>query len=131
MKKKKNILFVCCEMGRGGVSKSLSSLLNCIDYNRYNVDLFLFRKTGLFLDQIPANVNILPEMQTIWDDLKKFRLIDFMKSILTILICRHINDLESRFKLFWKLNSSRYPVPEKVRNSYIIYFLRYWISTTI
>ena len=52
---KKKLIFICCEMGKGGVSKSLASLLNTIDYDVYNVDLFLFSRQGLFLDQVPSN----------------------------------------------------------------------------
>lgn len=48
-------------MGKGGVSKSLANLLNCIDYSLYNVDLFLFEKKGMFLSQIPKEVNVLDE----------------------------------------------------------------------
>ena len=45
----------------GGAEKALVSLLQVMDYNRYNVDLLLFKKEGLFLKQVPKEVNILPE----------------------------------------------------------------------
>lgn len=57
---KKKILFLCSNMGVGGVQKSLVSLLQCFDYDRYKVNLLLFDPAGVFMDQIPANVNILP-----------------------------------------------------------------------
>lgn len=57
---KKKILFVIPGLGAGGAEKSLVNLLNQIDYNKYDVDLFLFCNKGLFLEFLPKEVNILP-----------------------------------------------------------------------
>ncbi|MGG0461915.1 glycosyltransferase [Priestia aryabhattai] len=56
---KKNILFVMPSLSAGGGEKSLVNLLSQIDYDSYNVDLFLFHKAGLFINSIPKEVNIL------------------------------------------------------------------------
>ncbi|MDF0727760.1 glycosyltransferase [Cytobacillus sp. S13-E01] len=56
---KKNLLFVMPSLAAGGGEKSLINLLYQIDYDLYNVDLFLFSKTGTFLNSIPREVNIL------------------------------------------------------------------------
>jgi glycosyltransferase involved in cell wall biosynthesis len=56
---KKNLLFVMPSLNAGGGEKSLINLLSQIDYNSYNVDLFLFNKTGVFFNSIPDEVNIL------------------------------------------------------------------------
>jgi glycosyltransferase involved in cell wall biosynthesis len=56
---KKNLLFVLGNMEIGGTAKALISLLNLIDYNRYNVELLLFNKEGIFLDEVNKNVKIL------------------------------------------------------------------------
>lgn len=61
MNKKKEILFVMNNLNVGGAEKALVSLLQVFDYEKYNVDLLLFKKEGLFLKQVPAQVNILPE----------------------------------------------------------------------
>ena len=45
----------------GGVERSLLGLLDAIDYNEYDVDLFLFSHTGEFMPLINENVNLLPE----------------------------------------------------------------------
>lgn len=45
----------------GGAEKSLVSLLQAIDYSEYNVDLYLFKREGMFLKQLPKEVTILPE----------------------------------------------------------------------
>ncbi len=57
---KKNLLFVIPSLSAGGGEKSLVSLLNQIDYDQYNVDLFLFNHEGLFMEYLPKQVKILP-----------------------------------------------------------------------
>lgn len=51
-------------MQSGGVSKSLSSLLNVIDTDTYDVDCFILSPTGLFMDLIPPEINILSDRKT-------------------------------------------------------------------
>jgi len=57
---KKTLLFIMNDLSCGGAEKALVSLLNTLDYNLFDVDLFLFKKEGLFLNQVPKEVNILP-----------------------------------------------------------------------
>lgn len=105
---KKKLIFICCEMGKGGVSKSLASLLNTIDYDVYNVDLFLFSRQGLFLDQVPSNVNILKETTTLRELIFTFKYIAAFKRLLSIVLCKRITSLEKRWRLFWKLNKKSF-----------------------
>ena len=105
---KKKLIFICCEMGKGGVSKSLASLLNTIDYDVYNVDLFLFSRQGLFLDQVPSNVNILKETTTLRELIFTFKFIAAFKRLLSIVLCKRITSLEKRWRLFWKLNKKSF-----------------------
>ncbi|WP_028550873.1 glycosyltransferase [Paenibacillus sp. UNC451MF] len=56
---KKNLLFVMPSLTAGGGEKSLVNLLSQIDYKAYNVDLFLFSQTGVFINSLPKEVNIL------------------------------------------------------------------------
>lgn len=57
---KKRILFVIESLNIGGAEKSLSTLLNLLDYDLFDVDLQLFSFGGAFEDFIPQEVNILP-----------------------------------------------------------------------
>lgn len=57
----KNILFVSHCMELGGAERALLGLLDCIDYSRVNVDLFLLRHTGELMSYIPKEVTLLPE----------------------------------------------------------------------
>lgn len=57
---KKKILFVIDSLACAGAEKSLLTLLSVLDYNRFDVDLQLF-KYGSKLEQfIPKEVNVLP-----------------------------------------------------------------------
>lgn len=58
---KKSVLFVMNNLNCGGAEKALISLLDTIDYSKYDVDLFLMKHEGLFLSKIPYNVNLLDE----------------------------------------------------------------------
>lgn len=56
---KKKILFVIPSLRSGGAEKSLVSLLSLFDYEKYEVDLLLFRRDGLFIDKIPNEINYI------------------------------------------------------------------------
>jgi glycosyltransferase involved in cell wall biosynthesis len=56
---KQQLLFVIPSLEAGGGEKSLVTLLNCIDYDQYDVDLVLFVPKGIFLKQLPKNVKLL------------------------------------------------------------------------
>lgn len=61
---KKQILIVFTgAMELGGIERSLIGLLNAIDYNKYDVDLFLYGHHGALINDINKNVNILPEVK--------------------------------------------------------------------
>lgn len=60
---KKKILFVINSLGVGGAEKSLISLLSLFDYDNYDVDLLMFRASGMFLKLLPKEVHVLPELE--------------------------------------------------------------------
>lgn len=55
----KKILFVINSLKIGGSEKSLVSLLNLLDYSKYEVDLMMLKKGEAFDRYIPKEVNIL------------------------------------------------------------------------
>ncbi|MEC2056054.1 glycosyltransferase [Peribacillus psychrosaccharolyticus] len=61
---KKNILFVIPSLSAGGGEKSLINLLSQIDYDLYNVDLFMFKHDGIFMEFLPKEVHVLPLLET-------------------------------------------------------------------
>ena len=50
-------------MELGGAERALLGLLNAIDTNRVEVDLFLNQHTGDFMPLIPKKINLLPELR--------------------------------------------------------------------
>lgn len=58
----KKIFIASFDLEIGGVERSLIGLLNEIDYTQYDVDLFLYAHEGEFMDMIPKQVHLLPEI---------------------------------------------------------------------
>ncbi|MFC5406799.1 glycosyltransferase [Cohnella soli] len=57
---KKKLLFVIPSLTSGGGERSLVNLLSHIEYDSYEVDLFLFSHEGLFMEYLPPEVRVLP-----------------------------------------------------------------------
>lgn len=55
-----NIFITTHAMEIGGVERALLGMLEGIDYNKCQIDLFLLRHEGELLDLVPNNVNLLP-----------------------------------------------------------------------
>lgn len=56
---KKHILIIHSSLRGGGAEKVLIDILKNFDYNKYIVDLFLLSQSGVYLSQIPSQVNVL------------------------------------------------------------------------
>lgn len=56
--KKKKILITSVHMGIGGIETVLINFLKSINYKKYDVDLVLYKKTGVNLEKIPKEVNV-------------------------------------------------------------------------
>lgn len=57
----KNVLIVSHGMEIGGAESALLGLLCAFDCEKFNVDLFLYQRTGELLKYIPDGINVLPE----------------------------------------------------------------------
>ena len=57
--KKIKMLFVMPHMGLGGAARALVTLLNSLDYEKYEVDLLLYHGKGFNLKFLPQEVNII------------------------------------------------------------------------
>ncbi len=56
---KKSLLFIIPSLCSGGAERSLITLLNLLDYEKYDVDLLVFRREGLFVPSVPKAVNLI------------------------------------------------------------------------
>lgn len=59
IKTKKKILFIINNLNCGGAENALVSLLQVFDYEKYDVDLLLMKKEGVFLKKLPEQVHLL------------------------------------------------------------------------
>lgn len=66
----------------GGSTTSLLSLLNLIDYSKYEVDLLLYSHSGILQNKIDSRVNILSPAKLSCRKIKKFLIPDFYISLL-------------------------------------------------
>ena len=58
---KKKILLVASSLVTGGLEKCLINLADNLDYDRYEVDLYLFNEGRALLPKLNKNVNLLPD----------------------------------------------------------------------
>lgn len=86
---KKKLLFVVPTLESGGAEKSLVNLLHNLDKRKYEVDVLIFKKTGIFLSMLPSEVNLIElknnfpilgnKYKKVFWLLKKFKLDLFIK----------------------------------------------------
>lgn len=77
---KKRILMIYPEMLVGGSTTALLAFLKCIDKEKYEVDLQLYKNTGPLLQDIPQGITLLPEA-----NIYRGRLGGLMKKIIFVL----------------------------------------------
>ena len=113
MDSKKDILFIMNNLHCGGAEKSLVSLLQIIDYSKYNVDLLLFKKEGLFLNKLPKEVHVLkapiaysyfnmPITKAISECIKKGKFTVLLNRILAISVLKSEKNPAVKEQKMWK-----------------------------
>lgn len=99
----KKILIVSQAMEIGGAEKALLGLLEEIDKNRFQVELFLLRHTGELLQYIPQDIILLPEK-------KEYSMLGIpLKETLK----------EKEYNLFWGRIKGRWKANRFVRKNHI------------
>ncbi|EOU1115910.1 glycosyltransferase [Clostridium perfringens] len=107
---KKKIIFVIDSLNCAGAEKSLTTLLNLIDYSKYFVDLQLFSYGGEFEKLLPKEVNLLkPLKYTSFCDL------DIKSAIVYSIKNCNYNMLLSRINFSFTLRKKKYSNKEKAR----------------
>ena len=99
---KKNLLFVIPSLEAGGGEKSLVNLLSQINYQEYNVDVFMFNKAGMFLKHLPKQVRLLDHSKDyeIFKENLSLSLLGFIKA-------NKINLAYSRFSFSFQNRTTR------------------------
>jgi len=70
----KKVLIVMTSLYNGGAERSLVNMLNEFPSDKYEIDLLLFKRSGMFLSQIPDYVNVLEtpaDLQRMYGTLKE------------------------------------------------------------
>lgn len=104
MDAKKDILFIMNDLHGGGAQKALISLLQAMDYSKFDIDLLLLRHEGVFLDQLPGQVRLLPVTES-------YRIFNMpiVSAIADCLKKGKINTLVNRMLSVWVLKTERNP----------------------
>ena len=59
---KKRIFIAVQYLEIGGAERSLVEMLRAVDYERCDIDLFVYRHSGELMDKLPAKMNLQPEI---------------------------------------------------------------------
>lgn len=101
---KKKILFIINNLNCGGAENALVSLLQVFDYEKYEVDLLLMKKEGVFLNKLPHQVHLLnsPEEIQYFD-------MSFKKAILRSLTKFRFDIIFARLIYFFYVKNETIP----------------------
>ncbi|MEL1240106.1 glycosyltransferase [Flavobacterium flavipallidum] len=120
MNSKKDILFITHELQCGGAEKALISLLQVIDYDKFNVYVQLFWNRGLFLNQLHEKVILLPApvafqyfdmsiKKALYECLKKGRFDIIYNRIISSILMKFEKNVYRKEQLSWKYVSRCVP----------------------
>ena len=98
-----SVILIYTNLGVGGISKSLITILNLLDYSRYDVTLYIRRDDVLdLLNEVPSQVNVITvnnEVKNrIFDDSFKDRIV----KLLYIFLCHRHKHLAKKLLLYYK-----------------------------
>ncbi len=117
--KKKKILLSTHSMRIGGVERSFGALIEALDYDKYEVDVFVYTHDGELMNQIPKQANLLPEK-------KSYAL--FMSSLKSLLLNLKFGIIFGKIlaKIHTKISESKIQNPDnKHLNFYHQYLCKY------
>lgn len=115
----KKVMFLIGSLQSGGAEKSLISLLSTMDLSKYEVDLFLFEKKGIFMESVPNGVKVVEAPAIVRGLSKEKNLKLFLSKEMTLkaFVYRTMGAMEA------KLKGLKLPVNQK-NNSQFIW--KYW-----
>lgn len=105
-----SILFVIDSLHCAGAEKSLTTLLNLIDYSKYSVDLQLFGYGGVFENLLPKKVNLLRPL-----DYTSFTSMSLSNAMIKSIKDLNFNMISARMKYSRKIREKQYSNAEKAR----------------
>lgn len=136
---KTKLLFVIHRLDAGGAEKALVSLLNCLDYNKYDVTLISLSSGGLFLPQIPKAVHIKQPNRTLAamvhgffdaDFWKYAKLKDIVRKVIYVVLQKHSKSNFSHCQIRWDIWKDNIPELEEqfdVAISFMLLYCNYYV----
>lgn len=107
---KKSLLFVIDSLDVAGAEKSLVTLLNLLDYSKYDVDLQLFAHGNMLEKLLPKEVNILKPMEY-----TTFAKLNLKSAVFNSIGKAQFNMLSSRVKYSFNIRKKKISNPQKAR----------------
>lgn len=126
----KKLLFIYPHMMLGGSTTSLLSVLNCIDYKNYAVDIVFYDKQGELYEYLPEEVNVLP-LACKYPDIRKMhiRKLFSIKSIMSAVKGRFLSKKKGSLWIEYQLGAQdnvRYCNEINEYYDMAISFLEFW-----
>lgn len=97
---KKDILFAITNLNGGGAEKVLVDILNNIDFEKFNIDLLLLKKEGVYLEKLDSRINLIYDSKNINSIYSKYiqkRFIKYFPKIFYKKLIKKIYDVEVSF----------------------------------
>lgn len=101
----KKVLIVMSSLYNGGAERSLVNFLNELPEDKYQVDLLLFKRQGMFMNQLPEYINVLQTpkaVEKLYGTISKSGVYIFPKMIGTLLATLLTKNPREKRAFRWK-----------------------------
>lgn len=134
----KKLLIIMSSLYNGGAEKSLVNFLNELPEDKYEVDLLLFKREGMFLKQVPKFVTVLEtpdNIKKLYGELKNAKLLMPVKLFGTAaskVMSRNFREQKSiRWKYFYGPNIPKLQKHYDVAMAYISGEILYYLDEKV
>ena len=119
---KLKLLFVAASFGGGGAERVMLNILKNVDRNKYDIQLCLIRKSGIFLKEIPKDIQIyyLNKQRTSLSLIRLVRIIQISHPDIILSNMLHVNILTILAKTINNRFSSKLIIRETIIPSYTL-----------
>ncbi|MBQ6995560.1 MAG: glycosyltransferase [Lachnospiraceae bacterium] len=134
----KKVLIVMSSLYNGGAERSLVNFLNELPEDKYQIDLLLFKRQGMFMKQLPEYVNVLQTpkaVEKLYGSISKSGVYFFPKMIGTLiatLLTKNPREKRAfRWKYFYGTNIEKMQEHYDVAIAYISGEILYYVDEKV
>jgi len=134
----KKVLVVMASLYNGGAERSLVNMLTEFPPDKYEIDLLLFKRAGMFLNQVPKYVNVLetpPDLKRLYgrlSDAKAFLPFKLCSNLISRVFTRNSREMRGfRWKYFYTNQIKELPGEYDVALAYISGEILYYVSEKV